>query len=106
VPIGAAVVIVMTSSVAIGTAAQAQTVGSSSCLGSWYSFNCVNQWAPTGDPFIRMVPPPADAAAKASALHHERRWVDRCRPVIRQDRYGIARYRYAAPGCEFGIGEY
>jgi hypothetical protein len=106
VPIGAAFVISIASSVAIGTAAHAQTIDSSSCLESWNSFNCVNEWAPIGDPFIRIVPAPADAAAQASARHHERRWADRCRPVIRQDRYGIARYRYAAPGCEFGIGQY
>jgi hypothetical protein len=26
----------------------------------------------------------------------------RCRPTFRQDKYGMPRYVYAAPGCEFG----
>jgi hypothetical protein len=45
-----------------------------------------------------------DAAAREAAAEEERyqRWIDRCRPVIRHDQYGVARYVYAARGCEFG----
>ena len=25
------------------------------------------------------------------------------RPVVHQDPYGVPRYEYAAPGCEFGV---
>jgi hypothetical protein len=31
--------------------------------------------------------------------------MDRCRPSVRQDRYGVPRYHYAARGCEFGVIE-
>jgi hypothetical protein len=98
--------LVLAAWVVFGTAAQAQDVGSTSCLGDWTSFSCVTRWGPASDPYIRLVPPPADAAATARALRRERGWADRCRPYIRQDRYGVARYHYAAPGCEFGVGEY
>lgn len=86
--------------------AQAQEIKSGGCSGSRYAFNCVTIWAPAGDPFIRQVPGPVGAAAIARARQRERHWVDRCRPVIAPDRYGVARYHYAAPGCEFGVGDY
>jgi hypothetical protein len=38
----------------------------------------------------------------AAAMERDRKWMDRCKPVIRQDAYGVGRYHYAAPGCEFG----
>lgn len=87
------------------TSARAQEIESGGCIGSWYTFNCTSRWAPAGDPFIRQVPPPGDAAERARANARDRRWVDRCRPMITPDRYGVARYHYALPGCEFGVGE-
>ncbi len=38
----------------------------------------------------------------AESRERERKWVERCRPVVRQDAYGVGRYVYAARGCEFG----
>jgi hypothetical protein len=52
------------------------------------------------------VPQPANAEDRAHAAEEDRRWVERCRPTLRQDRYGVPRYQYARPGCEFGVGEY
>lgn len=104
--IGAAFVLAVIASTARLHAAQAQEIESGGCIGSWKSFNCVTRWAPEGNPFVRLVPPPADATEDARTKERERRWVDRCRPVIMQDRYGVARYHYAMPGCEFGVGEY
>lgn len=86
--------------------AQAQELETGGCVGNWHASNCVTRWAPAGDPFIRQVPPPAGPGEQARAREHYRRWADRCRPSIRQDRYGVARYHYALPGCEFGVGEY
>jgi hypothetical protein len=51
------------------------------------------------------VPPPEDEAEKERAMARDRRWMERCRPIIAQDRYGVPRYHYAAPGCEFGVIE-
>lgn len=76
------------------------------CVGSRGSFNCVTRWAPAGDPYLRDVPQPGNEAARALAKQRDQRWVDRCRPTIEQDRYGVPRYRYATPGCEFGLGEF
>ncbi|HTV38721.1 MAG TPA: hypothetical protein VMF12_19995 [Xanthobacteraceae bacterium] len=88
------------------TAAHAQMIESGGCVNGWYSFNCVTRWAPAGDPFVREVPQPLDQAARALAKERDRRWVNRCKPTIEQDRYGVPRYRYAVPGCEFGVGEF
>lgn len=53
-------------------------------------------------PHVITVPAPASADALAAAETRDRRWAERCRPVIRQDRYGMPRYSYDAPGCEYG----
>ena len=84
--------------------ATAQQLITGGCIGTGALLNCTARIGPAGDPFVRTVPP-LDAAAAARAQERERRWVGRCRPVAEPDRYGVARYRYAAPGCEFGVGE-
>jgi hypothetical protein len=104
--VGAAFALSVMGSMPSWTSAHAQETRTGGCVGNGSAFDCVTRWGPAGDPFIRIVPPPADKAAKTRAVERERRWVDRCRPVIMQDRYGVARYRYAMPGCEFGVGEY
>lgn len=38
----------------------------------------------------------------AESAERDRLWLARCRPQARVDQYGVRRYRYAAPGCEFG----
>jgi hypothetical protein len=85
-------------------AAAAQEVESFGCIGTHFSINCTRRIGPAGDPFVRLVPQPADEAAAKRSLERERRWVDRCRPTIVPDQYGVARYTYALPGCEFGAG--
>jgi hypothetical protein len=42
--------------------------------------------------------PETDEAGQA----RDRRWFERCNPIVRQDRYGMPRYTYSAPGCEYG----
>ncbi len=82
-----------------------QMVESRGCVADAFSLNCVVRSGPAGDPHLRQVPQPLDAAAVARAQERERRWVARCHPVIALDPYGVSRYRYAQPGCEFGVGE-
>jgi hypothetical protein len=95
---------VMMLSLATSTAALAGNLADLSCVGGARSFNCVAQWGPAGDPMIRTVPEAVSEAEKTHATAQDRKWLARCRPVVEHDRYGVARYRYAAPGCEFGIG--
>jgi hypothetical protein len=76
------------------------------CVGGWISSTCVTRWGEANDPFVRIVPQPSGQAEQARAQEREHKWVGRCRPVITQDRYGVGRYQYFAPGCEFGVGEY
>ncbi len=54
------------------------------------------------NPYIIEVPPPRGEKEIADAAARERLWQARCRPAIRQDQYGVRRYHYAAPGCEYG----
>ena len=86
--------------------AEAEGVRVDGCVGSWHANGCSTIWAPLGDTYVRKVPQPGTAEERASAREEDRRWVERCRPTLRQDRYGVPRYQYARPGCEFGVGEY
>jgi hypothetical protein len=96
---------VVTLSVITATAAHADYLGVGGCVGGAGAVNCVVRVGPAGDPYIRVVPQPMGEAEKAQASERDRKWIDRCRPVIAQDRYGVPRYHYAAPGCEFGVIE-
>jgi hypothetical protein len=85
--------------------AYADTLGVGGCVGAVGQFNCVVRVGPAGDPYVRTVPEPDSQAEKERSAERDRRWIDRCRPVVAQDRYGVPRYHYAAPGCEFGVIE-
>lgn len=95
-------VIMMT---AVYSTASAGGVALGGCIGGLGAVNCVVRWGEPGDPYIRIVPPPADAAERTHAAERDRKWEQRCKPVIAQDRYGVPRYEYAAAGCEFGVIE-
>lgn len=86
--------------------ADAQEIWVSGCVANWGSVSCSDYHGPPSDPFLRLAPQPTTPEDQARAKERDRRWVDRCRPSIRQDRYGVARYHYAMPGCDFGFGEY
>lgn len=81
----------------------AEGVEIDSCVNNERTTNCVTRSAPVDDPYIRVVPQPRDAAEQARANQEDQRWVEHCQPTIHQDRYGVARYHYARPGCEFGV---
>ncbi len=100
----AQVSVVIALSVLTLSSAYAGTVVELSCVGARSSFNCAAQWGTAGDPFLRAVPEALGAAERAQIAARDRKWLARCHPIIERDRYGVARYRYAAPGCEFGIG--
>jgi hypothetical protein len=86
------------------TSAQAGSVIGLSCVGGATGFNCAAQWATAGDPYVRAVPEPLGEAQKAQLVARDRKWSARCHPAIERDGYGVARYHYSAPGCEFGLG--
>ena len=72
------------------------------CVGSYGSVSCALVRGPTVDPHIRQLRTPRDEQLEKEAAQRERKWAARCRPVLKEDRYGVSRYEYAAPGCEFG----
>jgi hypothetical protein len=82
--------------------ALADTVSGSwqtTCVGSRGLVTCVDKWHKTyGDSGPRQ----KTEQEIAESAERDRKWVARCRPVLRQDRYGVDRYEYAASGCEFG----
>jgi hypothetical protein len=81
---------------------RAADVETTSCLGSHDVSSCTTVWRRADDSFVRIVSAPA-TALDSEAVERDRQWVARCHPVIKQDRYGVGRYHYAAPGCEFGV---
>ena len=85
------------------TAVRAEGLLVGGCVGGRGSANCVVRWGPPGDPYVRNVPDPGNEVQKAQAAEREHKWQERCRPVIVQDALGVPRYRYSAPGCEFGV---
>ena len=70
-----------------------------SCVGSWGLGSCVTHWYKTWDDDR---PRQKTEQEIAESAERDRKWVARCRPVLRQDRYGVDRYEYAAPGCDYG----
>jgi hypothetical protein len=101
----AAIAGVLTLSVATSAGAVEDTVGIVGCIGAPGTVNCVLRIAPAGNPYIRLVPQPENEADKTRAAERDHRWLQRCRPIVAQDRYGVPRYHYAAPGCDFGVIE-
>lgn len=99
--IGAATLVLL----AAATAAYAGEITDTSCVGGFGSFNCVTRSGSGGDPHVTQLPGALSPPEQTRAAERERRWVARCRPTVAYDDYGVARYRYAAPGCEFGLGE-
>jgi hypothetical protein len=100
-----AVVTVVPWTTARGQDAHTAGISDTSCVGGWTNFNCVTRWGRAGDPYVRLVPKPVDEAEKARLVARDRKWLARCNPIVERDRYGVARYRYSAPGCEFGVGD-
>jgi hypothetical protein len=70
------------------------------CVRSRGILSCFSLWS---DPSVNHAPAARDPREGAEAAESERRWTARCRPIIQQDRHGVARYHYAAPGCEYGV---
>ena len=102
---GGAVTLSVVTLAMIWSAAYADGMAQGGCVGGNGSLNCVVRWGEAGDPYVRTVPPPADEVERTRSAERDRKWQQRCRPTIMQDRYGVARYRYSAPGCEFGVIE-
>ena len=89
----------------LATLAYADTLYVGGCVGAPGTVSCVLRAGPAGDPYIRSVPEPASEADKARASERDHKWLERCKPLVFQDRYGVPRYHYAAAGCGFGIIE-
>lgn len=72
------------------------------CVGSDGGRSCVVRWGEAEDPYVRTVPQPVSDEERTRSAEREKKWEQRCQPVVAQDRYGVARYQYAAAGCDLG----
>ena len=83
--------------------ARSEGVATYNCYGNRNMKSCVATFRREGfHPNVINVPAPQTADERAAAEARDGRWLERCGPGIRQDRYGMPRYSYVAPGCEFG----
>jgi len=82
--------------------AQADGIRTFNCVGGRGSVSCVSTWRRgITDPHI--IPSPGRAPSRRSRGAAARQTLEaRCRPIVRQDQFGVERYVYVAPGCEFG----
>ena len=99
---------------ALASHAQAQGWSeSTSCVATRGMANCVTNFRDTTrDPHVRHVrgydgqySEEAVERARKESLARDRKWLAFCRPVVVKDRYGVERYLYDKPGCEFGRTE-
>jgi hypothetical protein len=100
--------LVLTALAIFGTSAPAAAQGRTgtylgSCVFAGGAFSCASQYryrhsAKNGIAALRE--PNEDDIAESR--ERDRRWVERCRPQLRTDAYGVNRYVYAARGCEYG----
>jgi hypothetical protein len=74
-----------------------------SCIFSGGAVHCAKQYryGDRGNNGIQSLKEP-DQQDMAESREREARWAARCKPQLRHDRYGVNRYVYAAPGCEYG----
>ncbi len=91
-------------SVITAKSAHAGGVAELSCVRGAKSLNCAAQWGTAGDPYVRSVPDALGEAERAQATARDQKWLARCRPIVERDGYGVARYLYSSPGCEYGLG--
>jgi hypothetical protein len=83
---------------AIAPGAQADGARSTSCIVISGMLSCTTRW----QRWEAQPPPPPTEQELAEIRERDRIWQARCQPVIRQDNFGVPRYHYAAPGCEYG----
>lgn len=69
-----------------------------------YAGTCTWTSGPARHPNIIHVPGPRTADEAAEAQARDDAWVARCNPRPYEDRYGMTRYSYDLPGCEYGGG--
>jgi hypothetical protein len=88
------------------TTARADWSVSGSCVGGGGVGTCVAQTRNfLRDPHVRPVRGFESQEEAEQSVKRDRKWAHFCKPVAFTDRYGVARYSYAQPGCEFGRSE-
>jgi hypothetical protein len=85
---------------------QAAAGDSISCIQSGGAVTCVANFDyPNSVAKILHIEARDESSDKTDRAARDSKWIARCRPVLRPDKYGVRRYHYSAPGCEFGKTE-
>jgi hypothetical protein len=85
------------------SSARAGGVVSTNCVFGFGSAACVRIWRKgVSNPHVIDVAGASSHDEKVESAERERLWVARCQPEVQQDNYGVSRYKYKEPGCEFG----
>jgi hypothetical protein len=83
--------------------AQAGGIQTDDCLSSPRGSSCTQSWSDgLANPYVIEVPQPTSEEEIAGFEERDRLWRARCNPVVKQDMYGVSRYSYSAPGCDYG----
>ena len=91
---------------ASSSSANADWTITGSCVGGWGMRNCVvNQRDFPRDPHVRPVRGFDTPEASQESFKRDSKWLAFCKPVVVRDGFGVDRYVYAKPGCEFGRSE-
>lgn len=83
-------------------AGSANGVRNTVCVGAYSSVACSTNWRYRDDFEVTPSRLKVDPHEDAQVQERDRKWMARCRPIMRQDELGVSRYYYAAPGCEYG----
>jgi hypothetical protein len=100
---GALAALMWSGSLAPAAAQRATDTAVSSCVFSGGAVHCAEKfrYGDRGNNGIQSLKEP-DPLDISDSRDREARWVARCKPQLRLDRYGVNRYVYAAAGCEYG----
>lgn len=77
----------------VATKANAAISIDTTCVGGNSYLSCSTTIGSTQQPIIQW---------RTITPEQRGRWLMRCRPTLWIDRYGVERYQYARPGCEYG----
>ena len=99
----AALALLVLSMMSAPARSQPAGVSTYNCYGTRNMTSCVETYRKGAfNPHVISIPGPQSDEERKATEARDRRWAERCRPMVRQDRYGVPRYSYGSPGCEYG----
>ena len=66
------------------------------------SDSCIEIRRELTNPYVILAQPSQSPEDIKASNERDSLWRARCRPVVKEDRHGVSRYAYSAPGCDHG----